>query len=84
MDKVNVRIVFAGPIAHKAGLREIYFPIHAERDKGLNDISALVREKAGSQILYTILMNGSSVDLNPKPVFEEADVFDIVPIVLGG
>jgi hypothetical protein len=84
MSSVNVKIRFAGPVAREAGLREMYYPIHAEREKGLNDIAALVLEKAGPQALYTVLMNGSSIDLNSKTVFEDTDVFDIVPIVLGG
>ena len=58
MDTVTVKIKFFGTIASLSGLKEFSAPVRREREKGLEDINRIVREKAGNQVLYTILING--------------------------
>ncbi len=84
METRNVKIKFFGPIADKAGIKEMTALISSEREAGLADVTRLVKEKVGDQILYTILVNGRSAYLNKEQAFTEKDEFIIVPIVLGG
>jgi hypothetical protein len=84
MENISVKIKFVGPIAVKMGMKEQLALIRGERKNGIEDINRIIKERAGDQILFMILINGSSIDLNHKLIFDPNDVFSVVPIVLGG
>lgn len=84
MDTVIVIIKFIGTAAIKDGVVELSVPVSKNVENGLMDINKIVREKAGSQFLYTVLINGISQHLTKKKEFEPEDEISIVPIVLGG
>lgn len=84
MGNISVKIKFVGPIAVKMGTKEQLALINSEREKGIEDINRIIKERAGDQILFMILINGSSIYLNYKPLFDQNDEFSVVPIVLGG
>ena len=84
MGEITVKISFLGTIAAYMGTKERWVTLHTEREKALEEIKNLVKEKAGDQVLFTMLVNGSSFELNSKPFFEETDEFIVIPIVLGG
>lgn len=84
MDRVNVTIKFFGPIVRAMNTEELTTTISADREKGLSDIRSLIRNNLGEGLLYSILIGGSSIDLTDKEVFDEHEVFSIIPIVLGG
>lgn len=84
METRNVKIKFFGPVADKAGIKEMTASISSDKEKGMEDVTKLVKEKVGEQILYTILINGRSAYLNKDKSFNDRDEIIIVPIVLGG
>jgi len=84
MDTVTIKIKFFGSIASGIGLSELLAPVRREKEKGLEDVGRIVREKAGDQVLYTILINGYSHYLSKKTELYPEDEISIVPIVLGG
>ena len=84
MDKINVIIKFFGPIESVIGRAELSASIRADRSSGLTDICNIIRNEAGKEVLFSILINGSSIDLCKKERFDEHDTFSIIPIVLGG
>ena len=84
MDSIEVKLKFFGSIATALGTNEMTLSIHKERESGLQDITSLIKEKAGDQILFMILLNNTSVYLVNKPEFDGNDEFSVVPIVLGG
>ena len=84
MDKtIEVKIKFIGSIATSMGMKEITHTIFADFDNGIEDIRMLVQSTAGN-VMFTILLNGCSIELNQKVLFDINDVFSVVPIVLGG
>ena len=84
MKEINVTIKFMGNIASLMDLKELRTSIRADRHHALADIKNIIRTKAGDQVIFTILVGGASIDLCTKDVFEEQEIFSVIPVVLGG
>lgn len=84
MEKIKIKIKFSGHISTRMGIGEIFAEVEKNKEKAVEKIKNIIMEKAGDQVLYTILLNGVNSYLVDKSELEPEDEFTVVPIILGG
>lgn len=82
----SVRLVFRGSLARQAGSEPQALEVPDSLEEAIPVIRQAIEANIGRAVLYSVLLNGTSLALRGKPLkrLEDGDEFSVVPVILGG
>ncbi len=89
-DLSDVKLKFVGHLAVRAGRAERCIKlVRRDSDSGRETVEALrksIEAIIGSDVLYSVLINGRSINmlLNEGYALADGDEITVVPVILGG